>query len=314
MDPMSSHIILTFYRNLQRNIFLVPLDNLAKQRLSNYVHCKFQAPNKDIPLYKRLEAGQELEKLLAGVKTKGDYNCVKKLLNVAFIDSQPIKSRLPNWLYQFVHARSIGRRNRVFLHHKYSDILKTKHLIDKFKSNKPLLSSYYAQLAKNQFESSPDNQSITQIIDGEMPDFSSNKAGETKTNAEEIKLLLKLRSEYKTKIQTKTKRPSFEVEILPSRFGQPLTRARLFNLVVNRIVKIQTYFKKYSPVSLQDLDYLNRLEKSNFLLQNASVQRGYNEFIRSSFAIAEDATVMLPDLNMRIFPASNRLIQYYNEV
>ncbi|VEU19664.1 DEKNAAC100465 [Brettanomyces naardenensis] len=313
---VKQNVILEFYRTLQRDICNVPLDSLAKKRLSLYVHREFRNPisrnDKNDLLYKRLENGKQLQELLEGVRLKGDCMAVKRLLGIAFIDSQPIKERLPSWLYRFVHAHRTGRYNRIMLYENYGMLLKTRHLIDRFQSNKPLLKNYYSKLAESMFESTPDSQTISQIINGEKPSI-DEKYAQKQCCDDDIALLMKLRVQYKSKVQTKTKAPSFDVDIPPSRFGLPLTHPRLFNLVVNKLAKIQDYFGRYTPLSVADLEYLDRLVVSDFLKQNPSVCRGYDEFIRVSFAISDDAMVILPKLNLRIFPASENLLEYYKK-
>lgn len=308
-----NEVINSLYRTIQLNIINSQFDRLTKSRLSKYTRSEFERPilrskKYDASLYHRLLNARTLNTNLTRANCYHDTASTNNLLRLAFIDSQPLQKRCPIWLSRFLIMNPVGRANKLAMFDNYSGLLQINHVIDYFKGNKPLIAKYYDTLDKEMQVSSPDTEPILGILSGTRPHIRVNRE---KVHNSDHDYILKMKSEYKIKIKTKTKKPSFKLDILPTKFGSPLPKARIINLVVNRLISIQKYFARYLSISIDDFHYLNQLENEGFFKTHKELESGYLKFYNDAFAVKDDGSIITLQMTTQILPPDDKLIKSY---
>ena len=312
----SDYIIRSFYRSLVREICKCPLDKVTKQRLHHNVHKRFSHKFKMLgsdksALHIQLEEGKCLLNKLKSVTNSRNPDAIKSLLKLSYISSPSLKARCPRWLSDFLLCKSIGKRKKEVMLQNYGGILKFKHVMDKFSLDAGMKKTYYDSFAKKMADSTPTSQPIELIFNNvKHPLQTESIQGEI---TDDVHLLAKFRNEFDKRMETKLKIPSLTISLLPTRFGEPLPKVRLVNIMMSRLINIQRFFLHYSPISIRDMTYLDNLNDNGFFDFHQDLLRGYKLFTEDCYAVTDDANILTSQMNNHIYIMPHNLCSMFEE-
>lgn len=318
MISKSNYAITLLYRTLVREILSCPLDKVTNRRLLKYAHKRFSRDVTDLgllnkrPLYAQLKEAKIFLSTLKGASRDRNPDLIKDLLSLSYIHLPSLKSRCPLWLNDFLLCKSIGKCEKKAILQKYGGMLRIRHLMDKFSLDDQMKKKYHDYFAKKMANSTPNSEPVELILNDKKHPLTTESLQGKLTH--DVRLLVKFRNEFDKAIKTKLKLPPLTINLMPTRFGEPLPKVRLINIMVKRLTDIQNFYLHYSPISASDMIYLDNLSSSGFFEGQKDVLQGYMLFTEDCYFVTEDANIVTSQMSEHIYNMPAKLNALYKQL
>ena len=286
---------------------LSPLDSHTASRLSRL-------------LLKGEPGALRLQRLLAvqSKHSKQRSNNISAILHYAYHHSSQLYQAYPAWLARFVFAKTTSKKDRLRFVQEYGPMLSFSHTIfrltGKADNDSALRDSYMASWEASQLNF----VRSTQFLDPGVPlETNSDKILQLKFQpntpvSEDIQRLIKVRQQYSSIVKPKFKFPDLVISVDPNRFGLPPPAERIFNTRLARLIKLQKCYRKYPPITHEDMHTLNQLDLMSF---SGTAREAYVDFLNSTaFTIDNDAQIAKSNILEKRVAISEKMKNLYKEL
>lgn len=234
----------------------------------------------------------------------------KNILNTLdFVYHNPnlFHTYFPVWLYNFLEFKPSNREKKIEFVNNYGSILKFKHLITNFNDNNgnQLYAKY--KTSWNTQQSEFYRRIIPIKIDSKTDDLLSLNFVENPHSSK----LTALRNQYAAIFKNKIKPPELTIKVFPDKFGHPPHPIRIFNMRLNRLIKLQNYFKKNPGISKEDMDALKKVDLHTL---NGTTREAYVNFLQAAVVIQDNGDVQRSVIFEKRVASSAKLEDLYNRV
>lgn len=261
-----------------------------------------------------------LQRLLAGQskRSKQRSNTISAILHYIYHHSSVLSRAYPAWMFRFAFAKTVSKKDRLRFVQEYSPMLSFSHTImrimGKEQNDAALRDKYIAFWKSTQLEF----VKSTQFLDPEVPlETNSDKILQLKFQpqtpvSEDVRRLIKVRQQYSSVVKPKFKLPELVISVDPNRFGLPPSAERIFNMRLARLVKLQKYYRKYPPITQEDMHIFNQLDLMSF---PGAVREAYVNFLSlTAFTIDDEARIAKSNILEKRIAISEKMETLYKEL
>jgi hypothetical protein len=229
---------------------------------------------------------------------KQETNHVCDILRYVHINSYLYEETLPKFLVDFLKMESSGKKAKLSLVERYSSVLTLSHSIKQLqdRDNDKLIRNYHrlwkewqCEFHSNQY---PYNrQNLAECDEDSLAQLRLHPNFHPDSNR-----IALIRNKLSS-LDTKVKPPDLRLIIHPDRFGEPPVPERVFNMQLNRLIRLQQYLVKNRPVKLSTFEYLSQIDLTSL---DGTVREAYVTFIREMFAITDNDFISSKLLESRL--------------
>jgi hypothetical protein len=214
----------------------------------------------------------------------------------------------PSWLYTFLTFDLTNKKHIAQFVNNYGSILNYNHLINQFKNKEGNnLNETYKRLWNT---SQLNYYNSLYPINIDVDDTKILSLNFAKKHPD-INKFIKLRQQYASLAKNKIKLPELTIKIIPDKFGKPPHPHRVFNMRLNRLVKLQNYYKKNPPICHEDMNELNKIDLYSF---NDVTREAYVIFLQNIFTIDDDGCIKRSNLLEKRVASSKKTVDLYKRV
>lgn len=262
-----------------------------------------------VRLRQRLEAESEQHKQRA--------NTISNILRYTYHHPSNISEAFPLWFFRFVFAKTDHKKDKLKFVREFGPMLTFSHtifqLVDKNDADNTLLNNYITSWKASRLEFIETMQFLDPSVPLEIDKDSllQLKFRPDDTLSPDIKKLVRVRHQYNNIVKHKFKSLELKISIDPNRFGLPPSPERIFNLKLARLIKLQKYYRKYPPITHQDMENLDQI---NLLTLTGTVREAYVNFLSTeAFTIDDDARIAKSNILEKRIAISEKMKILYKE-